>query len=134
MMLSKKTCGPCLCVSMGLAVLVAIVCVFAVMGSPSLISVTGGEAQIREMKSVKNSLFAMNNRVNFAGGGIGSVLIVIMIIIMARAAHHTFVKRPRRIVKRERNSQTIECKVVNTLPTADVRLENVLQSRGYHSA
>ena len=62
-------------------------------------------------------MFEINNRINAAGGGIESVLIVVVLILMARAIHHVFVKKPRRIVKRETNKQTNE---------RIIRIENAL--------
>ena len=121
-MWSKKACTICLCVSTGLVVLISVVCAFAVVGSPSPINVTGGEAHIKEMSEVKNSLFEMNDSVNFAGTGIGSVLLMIVLIIMDRATHYVFMKRPNRILKRDRNSQRDE---------RIVRLEIILKERGY---
>ena len=119
-MWSKKACTIFLCASTEL--LVSVVCVFAVVGSPPPINVTGGEAHIKEMSEVKNSLFEMNNIVNFVGTGIGSVLLMVVLIIIRRATHHVFVKRPNRILKHDRNSQTDE---------RIVRLENILKERGY---
>ena len=57
---------------------------------------------------VSNSLFEVNNRINISGIGIGSVLLVVVLVIMGRASHHIFVKKTNMIIKRERSSQTEE--------------------------
>ena len=103
-MLSRKTCTRCICAATGLVVLVIVICVFAVMGSAAPISVTGSDAHIQEINEVKNSLFEVNNRINISGIGIGSVLLLIVLVIMGRASHHVFVKKPNRITKREKPS------------------------------
>ena len=67
----------------------------AMGGAP--ITVTGpGNGQIQNIKMVSNSIFNINSRINAADGGIGSVLALVVLILIARAAQHIFVKRPRR--------------------------------------
>ena len=88
MMWSRKTCTRCLYAATGLVVLVSGICVFAVVGSPAPISVTGSEAHIQEINEVKNSQFEVNNRINISDIGIGSMLLVVVLVIMGRASHH----------------------------------------------
>ena len=51
---------------------------------------------------------SVGHRINISGIGIGSVLLVVVLVIMGRASHHIFVNKPNRIIKRERSSQTEE--------------------------
>ena len=71
---------------------------------------------------MKNSLFEVNNRINNSGIGIGSVLLVVVLVMMGRATHHIFVKKPNRILKLKKSSQTEE---------RIKRLEDILKERGY---
>ena len=93
MMWSKKMCTRCLCAATGLVVMISVICIYAVVGSPVPISVTGSQAYIKEISEVKNSLFEVNNRINISGIGIGSVLLVVFLVMMGIATHHIFVKK-----------------------------------------
>ena len=88
--------------------LIIVICVSTVMGSAAPISVTGSDAHIKEINKVKNSLFEVDNRINISGIGIGSVLLLIVLVIMGRSSHHVFVKKPNRITNREKRNQTEE--------------------------
>ena len=123
-MLSMKACTRCICAATGLVKLIIVICVVAVMGRAAPISVTGSDAHIQEINKVKNSLFEVNNRINISGLGIGSALLLIILVIMGRASHHVFVKKPNRVTKREKRNQTEE---------RITRLEGVLKERGYLS-
>ena len=122
MMWSKKMCTRCLCAARGLVVMISVICVFAVVGSPAPISVTGSQAPIKEISEVKKSLFEVNNRINISGIGIGSVLLVVVLVMMGRATHHIFVKKPNRILKCERSKSD---------GRANQALEDILKERGY---
>ena len=114
-------CTRRLCAATGFVVMTSVICVFAVVGSPAPISVTGSQAPIKEISEVKKSLFEVNNRINISGIGIGSVLLVVVLVMMGSAPHHIFVKKPNRILKRERSNQTEE---------RIKGLEDILKERG----
>ena len=75
-------------------------CVVLIFGKSSPISVTGNEAHVQEVNQVKTSVMEINNRVNFSGLGLGAVLLLVILVIMARALHHMVVKRPGKALKR----------------------------------
>ena len=75
-----------------------------------------GDTHIQEIQSGQYSIFEINNRINAAGGDIGSVLAILVLILISRAIDHIFDMRPRRVMKREYGKQNNE------------------QSRGYTSA
>ena len=64
----------------------------------------------------------MDNRVNFSGIGIGSVLVLIILVLSARAGHHFAVKKPGKARKRIIKAQ-IETRLVN--------LEELMKARGF---
>ena len=88
-----------LCCAIVAVTLVVIVCVVLIFGKSSPLSVTGNEAHVQEVNQVKTSLMEINNRVNFSCLGLGAVLLLIILIIMARALHHMVVKQPEKVVK-----------------------------------
>ena len=53
---------------------------------------------------VTNSIF--DSQINAAGGSIGPVLALVVLFLIARAAHHMFVKRPRSVIKRDYSKHT----------------------------
>ena len=121
-MVSKS--AKCICDAIGMIMLLIVVCVILVLGNAAPISVTGDAAHIKEVNQVKNSLMEVNNRINFSGVGLGSVLLLVILVILARATHHFVVKKPGKIVKRERRNQfeaRMEC------------VEGALKERGYLS-
>ena len=67
-------------------------------------------------------MFEVNNRIIISGVGIGSVLLLIILLIMGIITHHVFVKKPNRVIKRENRSQ-IEGRIIG--------LEGIMRERGY---
>ena len=55
-----------------------IIIVVTILGRAAPISVTGSVAHIKEVNEVNNSLLEVNNRINFSGIGIVSVLLLII--------------------------------------------------------
>ena len=62
------------------------VCVILVLGKAAPIIVTGNTAHIKEVNEVKNSLLEVNNRINFSGIVIGSVLLLVMLTSLDTAS------------------------------------------------
>ena len=107
-MLIRNICIGCVCFSVFVALMVAGICVTTTMGwGVGPITVTGpGNTHIQEIKNVRNSIFDINSRINAANGDLGSILALVVLILMARAAHHIFIKRPIGLIKRENRRQT----------------------------
>ena len=99
-------------------------CVVLIFGKSSPISVTGNEAHVQEVNQVKTSVMEINNRVNFSGLGLGAVLLLVILVIMARALHHMVVIRPGKAVKR--------AKKIDFEARMD-KLEETLKARGHFS-
>ena len=79
---------------------------------------------MKEVNQVKTSLMEINNRVNFSGLGLGSVLLLVILVIISRALHHFRVKRPGKVLKRARKIE-FEARIH--------KLEEILKARGYFS-
>ena len=111
-----------LCCSIIGVTLIIMLSVLMVVGKSSPISVQGSDAHIQEIRQVQSSLIAIDNRVNFSGIGLGSVLILIVLVIVARASHHMAIKRPGKIVKRAARAE-FEAKFV--------KVEDSMRAKGY---
>ena len=111
-----------LCCSIIGVTLIIILSVLMVVGQSSPISVEGSDAHIQEIRQVQNSLIAIDNRVNFSGIGLGSVLVLIVLVIIARFSHHMAIKRPGKVVKRAAKAQ-LEARLVS--------LEDIMKAKGY---
>ena len=111
-----------LCCSIVGVTLVIILSVLMVIGQQTPISVHGSNAHLQEIRQVQSSLIAMDNRVNFSGIGLGSVLLLIILVIIARAGHHMAIKRPGKAVKRAIKAQ-VEARLVS--------LEDIMKARGF---
>ena len=85
--------------------IIIVICVIMVMGKAAPFSVRGSAAHIKEVNEVKNLLLEVNIKINFSGIGIGSVLLLIILVIMERVTHHVVVKNPNKVAKREKRSQ-----------------------------
>ena len=104
--------------------IVAVMCVVLIFGKSSPISVTCNPAHVQEVNQVKTSLIEINNRVNFSGLCLGAVLLLVILIIMARALHYMVVKRPGKVLKRAKKIEFEE--------RMD-KLEEILIARGFLS-
>ena len=79
---------------------------------------------MKEVNQVKNSLMEINNRVNFSGLGLGSVLSLVILVIISRAIHHFMVKRPGKVLK---------CVRRNEFEARIDKLEAILKAMEYFS-
>ena len=113
-----------LCCAIVAVTLMIVLSIVMVIGKSSPISVQGSDAHIQEVNQVKSSLLEINNRVNLSGVGLGAVLLLVVLIILARAVHHMIVKRPGKVVKRATKAE-FESKVE--------KMEEVLKAKGYLS-
>ena len=110
------------CCSILGAILVIILSIVIVVGHQAPIAVNGANAHIQEITEVRSSLIAMDNRVHFSGIGISSILVLIIVILSARAGHHCIIKKPGKMRKRIIKAQT-ETRLIN--------LEELMKARGY---
>ena len=113
-----------LCCAIVAVTLIIVLSVVMVIGKGSSVSVQGSDAHIQEISQVKSLLLEINNRVSFSGVGLGAVLLLVVLIILARAAHHRMVKRPGKVIKRATKAD-FESRVV--------KMEEVLKAKGYLS-
>ena len=98
--------------------IIIILSVVMVIGKTSSVSVQGPGAHVQEISEVKSALVEINNRVNFSG----SVLILVVLIIVARATHHMAIKKTSKVLKRASKAE-FELRVV--------KMKEILKSKGY---
>ena len=86
------------------------------------IEIKGAYAHIQQITEVRNSLIELDNRTNFSGIGLGCVLVLIILLMSARASHHCIVKKPSKARKREVSAQR-EARLI--------KIEGLLKAKGY---
>ena len=119
---SVKTKGAICCSVIGLCIIAISVLSVVVATHQAPIEINGKNAHVKQISEVRNSLIQLDNRVNISGISLGCIVLLIVLLIMARAGHHVSVKRPGKARKRVMNAEK-----ENRL----VRIESLLKARGY---
>ena len=111
-----------ICCSVLAAIIVTILSVVIVAGHQAPIAIKGANAHVQQITEVRNSLIEMDSRINFSGVGLGCVLLLIIVLMSARAGHHCIVKKPGKVQKRVVKAQT-EARII--------KIEGLLTAKGY---
>ena len=77
---------------------------------------------MKQITEVRNSLIALDNRVNVSGISLGVIVVLIILLILARVTHHVGVKRPGKARKKILNEYKEE---------RLLKVENILKAKGY---
>ena len=86
------------------------------------ITINGANAHVKQISDVRNSLIQLDNRVNISGVSLGCIVILIMLLLSARAGHHVLVKRPSKALKRVVHAQRED---------RLIKIEGLLKAKGY---
>ena len=86
------------------------------------IEIKGANAHVQQITEVRNSLIQLDNRINISGVGLGCVLVLIILLMSARASHHCIVKKPSKARKREISAQRKD---------RLLKIEGLLKAKGY---
>ena len=119
---SVKAKGAICCSVIGLCIIAISVLSIIVAKHQAPIEINGANAHVKQISDVRNSLIQLDNRVNISGLSLGCIVILIILLIMARAGHHVIVKRPSKARKREMNAEKED---------RLARIEALLKARGY---
>ena len=119
---SAKAKAALCCAVIGVFIVVITVLSIVVARHQDPITITGANAHVKQISDVRNSLIQLDNRVNISGLSLGCIVILIMLLLSARAGHHVLVKRPSKALKRVVNAQR-EDRII--------KIEGLLKAKGY---
>ena len=110
------------CSLIGVCVVIISVLSIVVARHQYPIEINGANTHVKQISDVRNSLIQLDNRVNISGVSLGCIVLLIILLLSARAGHHVIVKRPSKARKREINAQRED---------RLVKIEGLLKAKGY---
>ena len=119
---SAKAKAALCCTLIGVCIVIITVLSIVVARHQDPITINGANAHVKQISDVRNSLIQLDNRVNISGVSLGCIVILIILLLSARAGHHVLVKRPSKALKRVVHAQRED---------RLIKIEGLLKAKGY---